>query len=213
MGWTSRPDRREITLLLCCLTVYLISYNIDSSLKLLGLNPGSTQGFVLTRLGIAGTKYIDTDGRKPEGWRDIWEDETYGKWAWDSNHIAGDGFERSQPKGSTRHGAMWMSKADVAVLSSNKTLGATTVDRAVLWWENDLPSTKLLKHVPGALQFYTPFPPEVSRILFVTKATLFSTTCSYSIEQHILLPRTAPRFPTSPPSLPHQGQTTTVGRL
>ncbi|KAF8629026.1 hypothetical protein AX15_003600 [Amanita polypyramis BW_CC] len=148
MRWTTPPDRRELTLILFSLTVYLISYNLDSSLSLLGLNPGATQGAVLSRLGLSDTKHIGEDGRKPDGWRDTWEEETYGKWEWDGNHVAGDGSERSQPKGTGRHGAMWMSKNDLGPTTS-KVLGETTVGQALAWWLDDVPLTKLVKHAPG----------------------------------------------------------------
>lgn len=148
MGWITLPDRRELTLILFSLTVYLISYNLDSSLSLLGLNPSATQGAVLTRLGLGETKYIDSDGRKPEGWRDALEKQAYGDWGWDSDHVAGDGSERSQTKGTGRHGAMWMSKRMPGSTTSSF-LGPSTIDQALLWWNDDLPITKLVKHAPG----------------------------------------------------------------
>ena len=148
MGWITLPDRRELTLILFSLTVYLISYNLDSSLRLLGLNPSATQGAVLTRLGFGGTRYIDGDGRKPEGWRDAWEKQAYGDWGWDSDHVAGDGSERSQTKGTGRHGAIWMSKRMPGSTTSSF-LGESTIDKALLWWHDDLPVTKLVKHAPG----------------------------------------------------------------
>lgn len=155
MTWFSLPDRRELTLILFSLTVYLISYNIDTSLTLLGLNPSATEGAVLTRLGLGGTKYIDSDGRKPEGWRDALEEQAYGKWTWDTGHVAGDGSERSQTKGMGRHGAMWVSKRMPGATTSSF-LGLSTVDQALLWWHDDLPVTKLVKHAPGT---YTSTPP------------------------------------------------------
>ncbi|KAF8637883.1 hypothetical protein AX17_002506 [Amanita inopinata Kibby_2008] len=148
MKWAAPPDRRELTLLLFSLTVYLISYNIDSSLRLLGFDPVAAQGAVLTRLGFSETQYIGDDGRKPEGWRDSLEEDVYGTWAWDKGHVAGDGLERSQAKGIGRHGAMWMNKDDVGE-TTGKFLGETTVDHALGWWKDDIPVTNLVKHVPG----------------------------------------------------------------
>ncbi|KAM6503476.1 hypothetical protein JOM56_000419 [Amanita muscaria] len=144
-AWTSPPTRREFTLLLFCFAVYIISYNIDSSLRLLGVDPGE-KGVVL---GLTETKHIGNDGRKPKGWNDAAEDLIYGTWAWDEGHVAGDGSERSQGKGSGRYGAMWMSKSDIAALSSKAGLGDTTVNQAVYWWQNGLPTTKVVKNVPG----------------------------------------------------------------
>ncbi|PFH49927.1 hypothetical protein AMATHDRAFT_146494 [Amanita thiersii Skay4041] len=148
MKWTAPPDRRELTLLLFSLIIYLVAYNLDTSLRLFGLNPSTTQGVVLTRLGLGGTKYITDDGRKPEGWRDDMEEDVYGSWPWDKNHIAGEGLDVGQPKGTGRHGAMWMNRKDVGPVRSPN-LGETRVDQALVWWQENVPKTKLVKHVPG----------------------------------------------------------------
>ncbi|KAF7360326.1 Protein transporter SEC24 [Mycena venus] len=144
MRWTSPPTRREISLIIFSLTVFALSYNIDSSIRLVGLN--KLQGRL--GLGLGRSKVIGADGRRPAGARDALENQIYGDWAWDAEHIAGDGLERSQAKGVGRHGAMWVEKREVGSLTS-RSLGETTVDQAFWRWGDDVPRTTLKKHLPG----------------------------------------------------------------
>ncbi|KAJ6588930.1 hypothetical protein B0H19DRAFT_1013958 [Mycena capillaripes] len=143
MRWTSPPTRREISLIIFSLTVFALSYNIDSSIRLVGAQR-------LRRLGLGGggRTAIGPDGRRAPAARDALEKKIYGDWAWDAEDIAGDGLERSQVKGVGRHGAMWVGKRDVGALTS-RSLGESTVDQAFWRWEDALPRTKLMKHVPG----------------------------------------------------------------
>jgi hypothetical protein len=142
MRWTAPPTRREISLIIFSLTVFALSYNIDSSIRLVGLHR-------LSQLGLGGRRTaIGPDGRRVSAARDSLEKMIYGDWAWDPEHIAGDGLERSQAKGVGRHGAMWVEKREVEPMTS-RTLGETTVDQAFWRWGDALPHTELKKHVPG----------------------------------------------------------------
>lgn len=143
MRWTSPPTRREISLIIFSLTVFALSYNIDTSIRLVGVQR-------LRRLGLGGggRTAIGPDGRRAPAARDALEKTIYGDWAWDAEDIAGDGLERSQAKGVGRHGAMWVGKRDVGALRS-RSLGESTVDQAFWRWGDALPRTKLMKHVPG----------------------------------------------------------------
>ncbi|KAJ7753381.1 hypothetical protein DFH07DRAFT_824297 [Mycena maculata] len=145
MRWTASPTRREISLIIFSLTVFALSYNIDSSIRLVGL---TRQNAVLSRLGLGGRAAIGPDGRRLPGARDALEDFIYGDWAWDAEQIAGDGVERSQAKGVGRHGAMWVGKREAGPVTS-RSLGPMTVDQAFQRWGDDVPHTKLVKHVPG----------------------------------------------------------------
>ncbi|KAJ7081682.1 hypothetical protein C8R43DRAFT_1052552 [Mycena crocata] len=147
MRWTAPPTRREISLVIFSLTVFALAYNIDSSVRLVGL---SRQNAVLARLGLgsSGHTAIGPDGRLPPGVRDALEDMIYGDWAWDADQIAGDGVERSQAKGVGRHGAMWMDKRQVGALTSSS-LGEATVDQAFERWGDAVPRSRVVKHVPG----------------------------------------------------------------
>ncbi|KAJ6595851.1 hypothetical protein DFH09DRAFT_974054 [Mycena vulgaris] len=145
MRWTAPPTRREISLVIFSVTVFALSYNIDSSIRLIGLN---RQNAVFNRLGLGGSANIGPDGRRLLPSADPLEDMIYGDWAWDPNQIAGDGRERSQGKGVGRYQAMWVGKRDAGPPTS-KSLGETTVDQAFWRWGDAVPRAKVVKHVPG----------------------------------------------------------------
>ncbi|XP_006463383.1 hypothetical protein AGABI2DRAFT_208124 [Agaricus bisporus var. bisporus H97] len=148
MGWLSPPDRREFTLILFCLVLYILAYNLETSLQLLGVDSVATSGAVFSRLGLGKTRAIGSDGRKPVGWRDDLELDIYGDWQWDEGHIAGNGEERTQGVDAGRHGAMWISRKDAGEVLS-KAFGEVPVDEALQRWGTDVPQTKVQKHVPG----------------------------------------------------------------
>ncbi|TFK38131.1 hypothetical protein BDQ12DRAFT_684016 [Crucibulum laeve] len=148
MRWTAPPDRREISLVLFALTVFLLAYNLEASLELLGVDPEASRSVVFNRIVLGRTKVLGKDGRKPHAWRDPLERDIYGDFGWDEGHAAGDGEERSQPKGNGRHGAMWIGREAVGPLLGPK-LGKTTVDQGLIWWSEDIPKTSVVKHVPG----------------------------------------------------------------
>ncbi len=148
MGWLSPPDRRETSLLFFCLVVYILAYNLETSLQLLGVDSVATSGAVLSSIGLGKTRTIDRDGRKPKGWRDKLELDIFGDWGWDQGHVAGNGDERTQKPGTGPHGATWVSKAEAGELSG-KLFGEVSVDQAIQRWQDNVPSTKVLKHTAG----------------------------------------------------------------
>ncbi|KAF9450284.1 hypothetical protein P691DRAFT_665614 [Macrolepiota fuliginosa MF-IS2] len=148
MGLLSPPDRRETTLFLFCIAIYILAYNLESSLQLLGVDSVATSGAVFTRIGLGKTRTIGSDGRKPSGWRDKLELAIYGDWGWDEGHVAGNGDERSQRAGTGRHGATWANRREVGKVAG-KLFGEVPVDQALQWWRDDVPETKILKHTAG----------------------------------------------------------------
>ena len=149
MGWFSPPDRREITLLLFCLVVYLLAYNIEISLQLLGLDSVATSGVLFSHIGLGKTRALARDGRKPNGWRDALELQIFGDWIWDQGHIAGDSDQQAQKIGTDhQYGAAWASKAQVRQMADD-VLGDLSVNQALQQWPDSPPQTKVLKHVPG----------------------------------------------------------------
>jgi len=150
MRWTAPPDKREITLILLSLTIYFLAYNVDTSLEILGIDPTAAKGAVFSRLGLR-SRVIEKDGRKPPGWRDSLEAEIFGDWSWDEGHVAGDGKERSQLKGTGRHGATWkqQGRSNVVRESIKQPFGELTVSNALLRWGEDPPQTEVVKHVSG----------------------------------------------------------------
>jgi len=150
MRWTAPPDKREIVLVFLSLTVYFLAYNVDASLEILGIDPSVARGAVFSRLGL-GSRVIGKDGRKPPGWRDSLEAEIFGDWPWDEGHVAGNGDERSQLKGTGRHGATWtrQGRRDDVRGSVHGSLREPTVSNALQRWGRDLPQTEVIKHVSG----------------------------------------------------------------
>jgi len=148
MRWASPPNRREITLLLFSLTIFILAFNLDTSLRVLGLDPGETQDAVLSRLPGLSTSDIATDGRKPTRWRDKLELEIFGEWGWDEGHVAGDGSERAQRKGEGRYGAQWVGRAETGVVTGD-VFGHDSIKQVVHWWGNDVPQARIIKHIPG----------------------------------------------------------------
>lgn len=148
MRWATLPDRREITLLIFCLTVFVFSYNLETSLRLLGLDPVASQGAILSHLGLTTTSVIAPDGRKPDGWRDKLEDEVFGTWNWDEGHVSGDGKGGHQGKGTGGYGALWAGEAVIGALD-RLMFGGESIRDAVNRWGADIPRATLVKHVPG----------------------------------------------------------------
>ncbi|KAJ2934158.1 hypothetical protein H1R20_g2922, partial [Candolleomyces eurysporus] len=150
MRWTAPPERREIVLVLVSITAYLLAYNIETSLSYVGIDPVAAQGAVFRRIGLGKTKVLGRDGRKPSGWRDSLELEIFGSWAWDQNHIAGDGDERRQTKGSGRHGAQWIERRVAREFDSER-FGEDTINESFRSWKDDIPLVSVVKHVPVEL--------------------------------------------------------------
>ncbi|KAG5641730.1 hypothetical protein DXG03_004321 [Asterophora parasitica] len=148
MRWAAPPDRRECYLLIFALSVFLLSYNLDSSIQFFGYDPATAHGFVLSSLGIGSAKGLSADGRRPPGWRDSLENEIYGPWGWDKSEVAGDGAERTQKLAVEPHGAMWLGRKQVGELSGER-FGGRTVNDGFLRWGEDVPQSTLVRHVSG----------------------------------------------------------------
>ncbi|KAJ7927615.1 hypothetical protein B0H13DRAFT_1971155 [Mycena leptocephala] len=158
----SPAHRREISLIIFSLTVFALSYNIDSSIRLVGLHR-------LSQLGLGGRRTaIGPDGRRVSAARDSLEKMIYGDWAWDPEHIAGTtGTESGEGVG--RHGRLEP--------MTSRTLGETTVDQAFWRWGDALPHTELKKHVLVCL---SDFP----RRIFITGLLV---TSGYTVVDNIIL--------------------------
>lgn len=50
-SWTAPPTRREITLLLFSLTIFVLSYNLEASLAIVGVHPQKLTSSYLSSLG------------------------------------------------------------------------------------------------------------------------------------------------------------------
>lgn len=141
------PERREITLVFLSLAAYFLAYNLEP----LGIDASATKGTVFRHIGLGTTKDLDSDGRKPPGWRDKLEDDIFGQWPWDKGYIMGHLRERGQSVGTGRHGALWIWRQKQEPPS--ETSFADSVNNALERWGDDIPQTKVVKHVPGKVFF------------------------------------------------------------
>ncbi|KAH9074183.1 hypothetical protein EDB83DRAFT_2549666 [Lactarius deliciosus] len=154
--WTSSPTRRELTLLLFCVTVFIVAYNSSTSLRLVGLNSSSL---------ISRPIPIGPDGRRPEGYRDGLENEIFGEWDWEPGHIAavkeaesarvmhGKTYDNPDAylRGEGRSGeeSMWLQGVGEGRYGQGEGLGSTSVNDDLVRWGEDVPTTQLMRHVPG----------------------------------------------------------------
>ncbi|KAF9805454.1 hypothetical protein IEO21_09047 [Rhodonia placenta] len=181
-GWVYPPTRRELTLLLFALTVFVISYNLESSLRLAGVSRAKMSSSYLSSIGL-GTQDpgLDPDGRRPQEWRDELENLIVGEWSWEEGKVAA-----VEPG----HSGAAVSGAAIYNVESGSTVGrdAGKDDRGVgvtkgvspsdqfLRWEDQVPRASALVHVPGAfavvfLESYT-----ILENLIMVNGTFFLVT-------------------------------------
>lgn len=158
-GWTSPPTRRELTLLLFCVTIFIVAYNASTSLRLIGLHSSSLLPFSSRPVPIG------PDGRRPEGYRDRLENEIFGEWDWEPGHIATvkevesarvmHGKTYSHPDayirgaGLTGEQAMWLQGVGEGHYGQGEGLGSASMNDGLVRWFEDVPRTQLKQHVPG----------------------------------------------------------------
>ncbi|KAI0052163.1 hypothetical protein FA95DRAFT_1553853 [Auriscalpium vulgare] len=150
--WTAPPTRRELTLLLFCVTVFIIAYNANTSLRLLGID---------SVLPFASQGSIGPDGRRIEGYRDNLEDEIFGDWDWEEGHIAGvktaeasrvfdkKGDKYLHGEGVSGRQAMWLQGVGEGLYGQGEGLGTTSVNDESVRWDEHVPRTTLVRHIPG----------------------------------------------------------------
>lgn len=155
-GWMIPPTRRELTLVLFCLAIFIIAFNASASFSIIGLdlNPFSS---LRAPLGL--------DGRRVDGYRDSLENEIFGEWGWEPGRIAGvkesestrllHGKTHSHPnayihgEGLTGEQAMWLLGVGEGEYGTEEGLGSTSVNDDFLRWGEDVPRTELRQHIPG----------------------------------------------------------------
>jgi hypothetical protein len=138
--WLAPPDRRELFLVVFCITTFTISFNLHS----LGFNPSKS---ILQR--FAASKPVLPDGRRPAAWRDELEDAIFGDWSWEPGHIAQHADQKTMKKGEDeQYGAIWIGKEATGPLRGGR-FGEDTVNQGFWRWGEDVPQSKILLHTPG----------------------------------------------------------------
>lgn len=146
MRWLAPPTRREIAILLFCSTVFTLAYNFEYSLRFVGFDASTTRGVILSRLGYA-PSVILKDGRRPLGWRDQLDDTIIGNYDWNDGEVLDAKLDQGQSLGFGPHSAMWIGKKQLNQLwpPTNE----PGVSSGFWRWNDQVPTTTLVKHVPG----------------------------------------------------------------
>lgn len=155
MKWTAPLNRREIYILVFASCVFLFACNLDDLLQFFGHDPATAHGTVLRIFGFWSPTIIASDGRRPPGWRDSLENEIFGTWAWEEDEVSGNGAERSQQVGEGKHGAVWLGRKGVGELRGGS-LGDLTVNDGFLRWGEDIPKSRLVRHISGTHYIVSP---------------------------------------------------------
>lgn len=158
-GWTLPPTRREFTLSLFCVTIFIVAFNASTTLRLLGLDPTSLTSF------SSSPAPLGLDGRRLEGYRDRLENEIFGEWDWEAGHVAGakdaessrllHGKSHSHPdayvhgEGESGEQSMWLLGVGEGQYINAEGLGSTSVNDEFVCWGEDVPRTELRQHAPG----------------------------------------------------------------
>lgn len=163
-NWTSPPTRRELTLLLFCVTVFTVAYNACTSLRLIGIDSSPILPFTSSPAPIG------PDGRRVEGYRDHLENEIFGEWDWEPWHIAGvkeaesarllHGRAHGHPdayihgEGLSGEQAMWLQGVGEGRFMLGDGLGSTSVNDEFVRCGEEVPRTELRQHVPGTSKLF-----------------------------------------------------------
>ncbi|KAI0642757.1 hypothetical protein C8Q79DRAFT_917243 [Trametes meyenii] len=156
-SWTTPPTRREITLLLFSLTIFVLSYNLEASLGIVGVRPQKLTSSYLSSLGLgAKDPGFDPDGRRPKEWRDDLEKLIVGDWEWREGEVSGVARGSAAASGSGRTGMIYNFAGNKKVSRSTQKgdrgvsldTGVTVKDQFIKWGK-DLPETKVVVHTPG----------------------------------------------------------------
>ncbi|GJE94842.1 hypothetical protein PsYK624_110180 [Phanerochaete sordida] len=155
-NWVSPPTRREVTLILFSLTIFVLSYNLETSLRLAGVSPAklATSKYLSAVISDPG---FERDGRRPQAWRDDLERLIAGEWTWEAGQIAG--VERGEvgiigagTSQRTIYNVGADRKAGRAAVRLDPGVGlaqGVTVNEQFTRWEREVPRTSAVAHVPG----------------------------------------------------------------
>jgi hypothetical protein len=120
MPWHSPPNRREVALALFSLTTFVLFYNLETSFT--------------SRTTEANNKSADSSSVN-------WDEVIYGNWTRQEQLVA----ENAQ-----KHPLLEESSDPTAVSFHAHVFGSVGVNDGILDWGDEIPTTTVLKHVPGA---------------------------------------------------------------
>ena len=172
-NWTSPPTRREISLVLFAFTIFVLTYDLETSLRIVGVSPKlsplpnlpSSLSPSLSSLGFGSNDPgLDPDGRRPIEWRDDLERVIVGDWEWNEGEIAsvehaqeastyvyktGAGKTYARPGSAQAHtqGGVEAVGVDVGPREGVQLKGG------FVWWGEkgrNIEDSRVLVHVPGA---------------------------------------------------------------
>ena len=121
MPWHSPPSRREVSLALFSLTTFVLFYGLETS-------------FTSSTTSEASDKGADSSTVN-------WDDVIYGNWTRQEQLVA----ENAQ-----KHALEERPSDPTAVSFHPHVFGSVGVNDGILDWGDEIPTTTLLKHVPGA---------------------------------------------------------------
>jgi hypothetical protein len=153
------PTRRELTLALFGFSVFVLSYNLESSLH-------STGFATLSRLSSTSVSLdFDADARRPIGWRDQIEDLLSGKWDWAPGAVAdGPGLPPVGEGARFAEGAILSQEFNAtyeqgapieneAIRDRLRGWGVESLGKEVVNWKDGIEKTTVVQHIPGEAGF------------------------------------------------------------
>ncbi|KAI6019818.1 hypothetical protein F5J12DRAFT_813448 [Pisolithus orientalis] len=135
MTWYSLPTRREISLILFSLTIFVLFYNLESSFRQLRALQGWVAQGVSKESGSAASVN--------------WEEELYGDWTLEELEVAKNAEARHQESVNSST-SLWGSRAQASTNSHPEIYGTVGVNDGYVHWGEELPTTTVVKHVPGS---------------------------------------------------------------
>ncbi|KAI6043916.1 hypothetical protein EDC04DRAFT_2646133 [Pisolithus marmoratus] len=135
MAWYSLPTRRETSIILFSFTIFVLFYNLESSFQQLRTLQGWVAHGVSKQSGVAG----DVN----------WEEELYGDWTLEELQVAKNAEVRYQEfvKNSA---SLWGSRERAPANYHSEIYGTVGVNDGYIHWSEELPTTTVVKHVPGS---------------------------------------------------------------
>jgi len=161
MRWTDRPTRRELFLVLSALVVFSLSYNLASLSTASSAVASPYIHFLFgTKPGLGGySRVILHDGQSFPS--DALDKIIFGTWNQSTASSSKTGSGSGRKKNATvvvdeKYGAMWVEGREREEAAMVVRGGKGTVNDGFVRWEQDLPVSSLVWHVPGG--FFLDFP-------------------------------------------------------